>query len=127
MAVKHASTNSRDQRAVHCGRNSRKGRENNQPALKVPTIKPYTTHTIIRMFSGPSQSTAAAVGAEAAVQTLAAVHTKLSIPEMSPAETPSFDGYVTSAPSSKNKGVVAPRKAEAAQKSTCNNAVATSM
>lgn len=46
-------------------------------------------------------------------------HTRLSIPEMSPAETPSFDGYVTSAPSSKNSGVVAPRKADAAQKSAC--------
>ena len=44
---------------------------------------------------------------------------KLSIPEISPAETPSFDGYVTSAPSSKNNGVVAPRKAEAAQKRAC--------
>jgi hypothetical protein len=45
--------------------------------------------------------------------------TKLSMPEMSPAETPSFEGYVTSAPSSKKSGVVAPRKAEAAQNSTC--------
>ena len=45
-------------------------------------------------------------------------HPKFSIPEMSPADTPSLAGYVTSAPSSKNNGVVAPRKADAAQNRT---------
>ena len=40
------------------------------------------------------------------------------MPEMRPADTPSFEGYVTSAPSSKNRGVVAPRKVDAAQNST---------